>query len=260
MTLDQALLAALVVATIAGVAITLFRHQVQARWRQRDLLRDFIRRWASEVVVPTTVDAVRFEEDHQRFGIDLGLLVEKDAHFDSAYKIAPKKVRVHHEAFIKARSIYIKTCYELHERISQECTDRTRLPIGHWRDERNWPKSVLLPNFVMSIYEQVLGDKRGIFQVEDVSYKTAPFSQSGQGYERKGLNLTTTYDAYNGLELVQADDEATLERIKPVHRQMMEQDYYKKFGEDVNRIRDLRKKADAIGDEVRNGLRRLEIS
>lgn len=260
MTLDQALLTALVVATIAGVVITLFRHRARARWRQRDLLRDFIRRWAGEVSVPTEVDAVRFEEDHQRLGIDLRLSVEKDAHFVSAYKLAPKKVHGHHENFIKARSIYIKTCYGLYEKIGHECTDRTGLPIGYWREERNWPNSVLLPNFVMSIYEQVLDNKRGTFRLEDVSYNITPFSQSGQGYERKGLQLTTTYDAYNGLELAQANDEATLERIKPVHRQMMELDYCEKFSVDVKRMRELREKADTIGDKVRNGLRKLEMS
>lgn len=260
MTLDQALLTALVVATIAGVVITLSRHQVQAKWRQRDLLRDFIRRWAGEVAVPTEIDSVRFEEDRKRFGIDLRLPVEKDAHFASAYKLAPKKVRLHHGGFIKARSIYIKTCYELYEKIGHECIDRTGLPIGHWREERNWPNSVLLPNFVMSIYEQALGNKRGTFRLEDVSYNITPFSQSGQGYERKGLHLTTTYDAYNGLELAQANDKATLERINPIHRQMMELDYCEKFSADVDRIRDLGKKADTIGDEVRNGLRKLEIS
>jgi hypothetical protein len=260
LTLDQVLLAALVVATIAGVVITLSRHQVQAKWRQRDLLRDFISRWAGEVAVPTEVDSVRFEGDRKRFGIDLRLPVEKEAHFTSAYKLAPKKLRVHHEDFVKARSIYIKTCYELYEKIGHECTDRTGLPIGCWREERDWPNSVLLPNFVVSIYEQVLGNRRDTFRLEDVSYNITPFSQSGPGYERKGLQLTTTYDAYNGLELAQADDEATLEHIKPVHTQMIGPDYYENFGEDVNRIRDLQEKADAIGNEVRNDLRKLEIS
>ena len=260
MTLDQVLLAALAVATIAGVVITLSRHQMQARWRQRDLLRDFIRQWAGEIAVPTESDAVRFEEDHKRFSTDLRLSVEKDTHFASAYKLAPKKVRAHHEDFIKARSIYIKMCHELYEKIGHECTDKTGLPIGNRREERNWPKSVLLHNFIMSIYELALGNKRDIFRLEDVSYKITPFSQSGKGYKRKGLHLTTTYDAYNGLELAQANDEGTLERIKPVHRQMMELDYCEKFSEDVKRIRDLRKKADTIGDEVRKGLRKLEIS
>lgn len=260
MTLDQALLTALVVATIAGVVITLFRHQTQARWRESDLLRDFIRGWAGEVAAPTEVDAIRFEEDHQRFGTDLRLPVEKDSHFASAYKLAPKRVRQHYEEFIEARSAYIKTCYELYEKIWHDCTEKTGFPIGHWREEKEWPKGVLLPNFVMSIYEQVLGNKRGTFRLEDISYNIGAFSHSGQGFERKGLHLNTTYDAYNGLDLAQADDEATLERIKLIHRQMMETDYCKKFSTEVDRIRDLGKKAKTIGDEVRSGLRKLEIS
>lgn len=93
MTLDQVLLTALVVATVAGVVITLFRHRTQATWRNRDLLRDFIRRWAGEIAVPTEVDAIRFEEEHLQSGIDLRLLVEKDAYFASAYKLAPGRIR-----------------------------------------------------------------------------------------------------------------------------------------------------------------------
>jgi len=260
LTLDQALLTALVVATIVGVVITLFRHRTQARWRERDLLRDFVRRWAGEIAVPTEVDAIRFEEERLRFGIDLRLPVEKDAHFASAYKLTPKRICHYYEEFIEARAAYIKTCYELYEKIEHDCTEKTGFPIGQWREEKGWPKRVLLPNFVMSIYEQVLGNKRGTFRLEDISYNIGSFSHSGQGFERKGWHLTTTYDAYNGLELAQADDEATLQRIKPIHRQLMEADHCKKFSTDVVRIRDLRKKAQTIGDEVRSGLRRLEIS
>jgi hypothetical protein len=210
--------------------------------------------------VPTEVDAIRFQEDHVQSGIDLRLLVEKDAYFASAYKLTPRRIRHRYEEFIEARSAYIKTCYELYKKIGLDCTEKTGLPIGHWGEQRQWPRRVLLPNFVMSVYEQVLGNKQGTFRLEDISYNIGLFSHSGQGFERKGLRLTATYDAYNGLELAQADDEGTLERIKPIHRQMMETDYCKKFSTEVFRIRDLRKKAETIGDDVRSGLRKLEIS
>jgi len=260
LTLDQALLTALVVATISGVVITLFRHRTQAKWRQRDLLRDFIRRWVGEIAVPTEVDAIQFEEKHLRRGIDLRLPVEKDAPFASAYKLAPKRVRHCYEEFIETRSAYIKSCYRLYEKIGHDCIEKTGFPIGQWGDERAWPERVLLPNFVTSIYEQVLGNKQGTFRLEDISYSIGAFSHSGQGFERKGLHLTTTYDAYYGLDLAQADDGTMLERIKPIHRQMMETDYCKKFSTDADWIRDLRKKAETIGDELRGGLRKLEIS
>jgi hypothetical protein len=260
MTLDQVLLTALVVATVVGVIIALLRHRRQAGWRKRDLLREFIQRWAAQVGVPGEVDAVRFEEEHLRFGIDLRLAIEKDAHYVTALKLTPKRTRHLYEKFVEGRLAYIKTCHELYERIEQECAETTGLPIGHWREERSWPIRLLLPHFVMSIYQRVLGNKQDDIRLEDISYGIGPFSLTGQGFERKGLHLTVTYDAYNGLALAQADDEATLERIKSIHRQMMETHYCKRFIAEVDRIRDLRREAEILAHKVRDALRELEVS
>lgn len=154
MTLDQALLSGLVVVTAVSVIIALLVHRTQAKWRQRDLLRELIGRWAEEVAVPTEVDAIGFDEKHLR------LPIEKDAAFTSAFKLAPKRIQGQYGEFIEASSAYIKTCHKLYEQIAQECTERMGFPLGRWGEEKDWPKRVLLPNFVLSIYEQVLGIKR----------------------------------------------------------------------------------------------------
>lgn len=260
MTLDQVLLSGLLSAAIAGVIIALFRHRMHARWRRKDLLREFITRWGGEVGVPTEVDAVRFEEEHLRFGIDLRLPAEKEAYFAPAFKLAPKSVRQQHEEFIEARLAYIKGCHKLYEQIEQLCVERAGLQVGHWREERDWPKRVLLPNFVLTIYEQALGLKHNTVRLEDISYSIGPFSHSGRGFERKGLHLATTYNAYHGLALAQADDEATLQHVRSIHRQMMETDYSKRFAAEVERVSELRKKAEILAREVRDSLRKLEVS
>ena len=254
MTLDQALLTGLVAATVVGLAITWLVHRTQAKWRQRDLLRESIGAWAEQVAIPTEVQAVRFERN------ELRLQVENDARFPLAFKLAPKGLQRQYEEFIKARSTYIKACHELYDRIEHECADRTGLPIGTWSNTKNWPERVLLPNFVLSIYEQVLGTKQNTFRLEDILYSIGSFSQSGQGYERKGLRLTTTYDAYNGLELAQAADEATLEGVRATHREMMEVDYCRKFAADVEHIGHLLEKANALANKVGEALRRLQVS
>jgi hypothetical protein len=268
-TLDQALLTGLVIATVAAVAATWLVHRTQAKWRQKDLLRDFIRTWVAEVVVPTEMDAVRFKEDHLSYGIPLRPQVERDSYFTPTWKLVSKRIRHQYERFIKARSAYIETCYELYQQIEHDCTERTRFPVGRWKEEKDWPKRVLLPNFVLSIYEQVLGNKRDTFRLENISYNIGLFSHSGQGFERKGLHLTTSYDAYNGFELAraysgleptQADDQAALERIKSIHRQMMEIEYGKKSVAQIGKVRELRTQADRLAHQVRDNLRKVQIS
>lgn len=101
MTLDQALLTGLVTATVVGLAITWLVHRTQAKWRQRDLLRRFIGSWAEEVVVPSEVDAVRFDDEGQ------GLKIEKDPRFPLAFKLVPKRLQRQYRKFIRARSTYI---------------------------------------------------------------------------------------------------------------------------------------------------------
>ena len=255
MTLDQSLLTGLVVATVAGVVIALLVHRTQVKWRQRDLLRDFIGTWAGQVGLPTEVDAVRFEED-------LPLQVEQDACFPLAFKLVSKGLQRQYNEFIRARSAYIASCHALYDKIKNECEDRTRLPVGSWSNTRNWPEKVLLPNFVLTIYEQTLGTKQNTFRLEDISYKIGAFSHSGQGFERKGLHLTTTYDAYSGLELAEAGDEAiaVLEDIQATHRQMMEVDYCRKFAADVEHVGYLREEANTLANRVREALRRLQVA
>lgn len=256
MTLDQALLTGLVAATVAGLAITWLVYQTHKKWRQRDLLRDFIGTWAEQVAVPNEVDAVRFEDKGLR------LQVEQDAYFPLAFKLAPKGLQRQYEGFIRARSTYITACHELYDQIKHECADRTGLPVGTWRNTRNWQEGVVLPNFVLTIYEQVLGTKQNTFRLEDISYNIGAFSHSGQGFERKGLHLTTTYDAYSGLELAEAGGEAiaVLEGIQATHRQMMETDYRRKFAAEVEHIGCLREEANTLAGKVREALRRLQVS
>lgn len=254
MTLDQWLLSGLVLATVIAVVISLLEYRTQARWRQRDLLKEFIGRWAGEVGIPLEVDALRFEERH------LQLPIEEDPRFALAFKLAPKRLRCQYEEFIEDRSTYIKSCHKLYEQIEHECTERTGLPVGHWRDTKNWPEKVLVPDFVRTIYEQIIGTIQDAFQLEDISYNVGTFSHSGKGFLRKGFHLTVTYDGYNGLELAQADNEATLERIKSIHKQMMELDYCRKFVAEVDEIRGLQKKAETIARKVREYLRKLEVS
>jgi len=254
-TLDQALLTGLVVATVAGVVIALLVHRTQAKWRQRDLLRDFIGTWAGQVGLPTEVDALRFEEDFP-------LQVEQDARFPLTFKLVSKGLQRQYKKFLRARSTYIAVCHALYDQIKGECEDRTGLPVVNWGNIRDWPKEVVLPNFVLSIYEQVLGTKQNTFRLEDISYDLRPFSRSAQGSMRKSLCLTTTYDAYNGLELADASDEAiaTLESIRATHRQMMEMDYCRKFTMQVEHIGYLRAEADTLACNVREALRRLQVS
>jgi hypothetical protein len=255
-TLDQALLTGLVVATIVGLVITWLVHRTQAKWRQRDLLRDFFGAWAGQVVIPTERDALYIKDKGLR------LPVEREAHFPLAFKLAPRGLQHQYEEFIKARSAYITECHRLYDQIKHKCEDRTGLPVVSWGNSRDWPREVLLPNFVITIYEQALGTKQNTFRLEDISYNIGSFSQTGQGFERKGLHLKTTYDAYNGLELAEAGDEAkaVLERIQATHRQMMETDYRGKFAAEVERIGYLLKDASAIASKVSEALRRLQVS
>ena len=254
MTLDQTLLTGLVVATVAGVIITLLVHRTQAKWRQRDLLGDFIVTWAEQVATPAERDAVYLE------GKGLRLPVEQDAYFSLALKIVPKGLRRQYGKFIRARSAYIVACHELYDQIKRDCADITGLPVGTWSNTKNWPDRVLLPNFMLSIYELVLGSKRSTFRLEDISYEIKPFTHSGQDLTRKGLCLTTTYDAYSGLELAQAGDDATLKSMQSAHRQMMEMDYGKKFTAEVEHIGHLRAEADSIACRVCEALRKLPVS
>lgn len=259
MTLDQALLIGLITATTAGVVFALYRHRIHARWRRKDLLRDFISRWAAEIAVPTEADALRFAEDHLRFRLGLRLSVEKDAHFTLAFRLAPKGTQHQYEQFVEVRSDYIKNCHKLFQEIEKKCAERTGIKVSHWGEVKDWPEKVLLPNFVLTIYEQILGIKQGTFQLQDISYDIGAFSHSGQGFERKGLHLTTTYNAYDRLELAQAGDEVTLEHIKSIHRQMMEMDWHSQFNAEVERIREFQKKAEMLAHEVRDTLRKLEV-
>lgn len=263
MTLDQSLLAGLFAATVAGVVIALLVHRTQVKWRRRDQLRDFIGTWAGQVALPTEVDAVRFEDKGLR------LAVEQDARFRLAFKLVSKGLQREYKEFIRARSTYIAACHELYDEIKHECRDRTGLSVATWGNTKNWPEKVLLPNFVLSIYEQVLGSKRNTFRLEDISYDIGLFSYSGQGFERKGRHLTTTYDAYSGLELAQTSDEgiaileeaiAMLEDIRATHRQMMEMDYCRKFTSQVEHIGYLRGQADTLAHNVREALHRLQVS
>ena len=148
----------------------------------------------------------------------------------------------------------------MYEQIKRECADKTNLPVGIWKNTKDWPQNVLLPNFVLSIYEQVLGTIRNTFRLEDISYNIGPFSHSGQSFTRKGLSLTTTYDAHSGLELAQAGGEATLKQIQSIHRQMMEMDHCIKFTAEVERIGYLREEANTLADKVRETLRRFQFS
>lgn len=254
MTLDQALLTGLVAATVVGLAITWLVHRTQAKWRQRDLLKQFIGSWAEQVAVPTEVDAVRFEDESQ------GLEIEKDPRFPLAFKLVPKGLQHQYKKFIEARSTYITACHALYDKINNECEDRTGLPVGSWSNTRNWPQEVLLPNFILTIYEQALGAKQNTFRLEDISYNIGKFNQSGQGYQRKGLSLNTTYNAYSGLELAQADDEATLGRVQGIHRKMFEIDYCGKFADDVEHIGYLREEAETIAKNIREALYRLQVA
>ena len=269
MTLDQTLLTGLVIAAVAGVAATWLVHRTQAKWRQKDLLRDFIGRWVSEVVVPTEIDAIRFEEEHLSYGTPLRPYAERDSYFIPTWKLISKRIRQQYERFIKARSAYIETCYELYQKIEHDSTDKTGFPVGRWKEEKEWPKRVLLPNFVLSIYEQVLGNKRDTFRLENISYNIGLFSHSGQGFERKGLHLTTSYDAYNGFELAraysgleptQADDQTALEHVKSIHRQMMEIEYGNRFVTQTGKVRELRTQADTLARQAGDNLRKLQIS
>jgi hypothetical protein len=119
---------------------------------------------------------------------------------------------------------------------------------------------VILPTFVLSIYEQVLNVKKNALRSEDASYNVSPFSQTGRGFERKGLRLAVTYGGYGGPELAQAGDEETLEKVKAAHKQMMEDDYCKKFAADVEHIGSLREEASTIASKVSEALRRLQFS
>lgn len=148
----------------------------------------------------------------------------------------------------------------MYEQIKRECADRTNLPVSVWENTKDWPPIVLLPNFVLSIYEQVLGTIRNTFRLEDISYKIGSFSHSGRSFTREGLSLTTTYDAYSGLELAQAGDEATLERVQGIHRKMFEIDYCRKFADDVVHIGYLREEAETIANNIRETLYRFEAS
>jgi len=251
MTLDQVLLTGLVLATVAGVVISVLHYRTQAKWRQKDLLREFISKWATEAAVPTEVDAIRFDEE------DLRLRAEKDSLFLLAFKLLPKRVQLQYGVYIEARSVYVKACHKLHEQVEAECVERTGLPVGRWGDERNWPEKILLPNFVLSIYEHVLGTKQDTFRPEDVLYNIGLFSHSGQGFERKGLHLTTSYGAYQGLELARADDKTALDSVKSIHRQMIEADYSQKFTVEVAQLQSLRKKAEMLADKVRADLQKF---
>jgi len=255
MTLDQILLTLLVVATIAGAIVALYVYRAQARSRHRDLLRDFIKRWAAEIIVPTEIDAVRSNEE------DLRLRIEQDVHFPLAFKSVPTKVRRQYKEFIKAGSTYIKTCHKLYEEIRHESAERTGLPAGRWGESGNWPIKVLCPIFVFSSYERVMAAAQNTsFRSEDISYNIQPFRQSGRGYTREGLFLAATYGDYNGRELAQADDEATLIHLQSIHRQMMDIDYCKKFVMEIREIGDLKTKAEIQAKKVREELYRLEVS
>jgi len=254
MTLDQSLLTGLVVATVAGAIIAWLVHRTQAKWRQTDLLRELISKWASQVNVPNEVSAIQYDEH------DLRLPIEKEAHFISAFKLSPKKVRRQWGEFIEARSTYIRACHRLYKQIGQECVERTGLPIGQRRDTKNWPARVLLTEFILPIYEQVFGTMQGTFRLEDISYDVRRFSHSGEGFARKGWELIVTYGNYSGLGLAQADDEAVLQRIKSTHREIMQTDYRRKFAAEVEHVRDLLSKAKALADRVRDDLCKLEVS
>jgi hypothetical protein len=254
MTLDQILLTGLVAATVASLVIAWLVHRTRAKWRQRDLLREFIGAWSGQVVIPTERDAL-FPKDES-----LRLPVEQEAHFPLAFKLAPKGLQHEYEEFIKARSTYIITCQNLYNQIKRECADKTGIPVTDWGDARNWPENVLLPNFVLSIYEKVLGIEKNAFGSLGISYDIGQFSETGQGFERKGLRLTIMYGDFDGPELAQASDEATLKKVSVVHRQMMEADYCGKFTPDVEHVGSLREEASAIASKVSEALRRLQFS
>ncbi|MBI4301087.1 MAG: hypothetical protein HY664_00590 [Chloroflexi bacterium] len=259
MTFYQWLLTALGIPSIVaviGFIIALLGHRRQAEWRQGDLLRGsgIIRRWSEGMVVFTEVEANRPKE-HWRPA------VEEDDHFASDFKLAPKKVQRQYKKFRKALVAYIEACNALYSQIEQECTEKTGLPLGKWGEGKSWPPQVLLPNFGIPIYEQVLGTRRRP-QLESASYRIRPFSIGSGARERKGFRLAIThYDASNGRpDLAVADDRITLEQIQSIHRQMMEMDYCEKFVVEVDQVRDLKRKAEELAQKVREDLRKLELS
>ena len=256
MTLDQSLLAGLVIVTLTGVVIALLSHRTRAKWRKLDLLRDFIERWVREVTVPTEVDAIRL-------GSYFRPRVENDERFALSFKLVPKSVRRQYEQFIMATSAYIESCCRLYEQVEQECVERTGLRAMRWNmDIREWPERILEPSFVQSIYEQVWNTIRGkAVMLEDISYNIKHWTTSGKDYRREGLYLFATIkEPYHELELAQAGDQTVLESAQYAHRDMMRREYGEKFAEEVSRIKNLGKNAENLTSDFRKSISRLEVS
>ena len=128
--------------------------------------------------------------------------------------------------------------------------------------DKDWPEDVLTPNFVLSIYKEVIAREQSCLTDTDMSYKIGSFSLSGKGYERNGFHLALTCDVldFSSLEIAQASEEALLEQLRPIHRGMMSAEYKRKFEEKVNEICSLKDRAESLAEEVRSGFRRLETS
>lgn len=256
MTLDQILLILLVAATVGGVSAAWLIHRTQAKWRQKDLLRELLRRWSSEVTVPTELDSMRFDADFRP-------LVEKDECFGLAFKLVSQRARHQYEEFMEARSAYIESCHGLYEQLEAECAERTGLPaIRYGVEVKDWPSSLLMPFFAQSVYEQVWNTVRSKAVLpEDTTYEIKSWSLSQKSYKREGLYLFgTVKEPYHQIELAQADDRSKLEAAQLVHLDMMKIEHGKKFAEKIAEINRLREKAENLASDVRKNMRRLEVS
>lgn len=254
MTLDQALLAALIAVTALGTGVATVTFWRQGRWRRLDLLKELIDRWANQTTLPDGRDIVHFQAVYARAA------VENDARFALALKLVPMFLRRQYEEFVRVRSVFIEACQRLHWRICSECETRTGVPVGEWEDVRNWPETVLAPNFPLSVFEQVLAGDRERVQPIDVSYDVESVSHTGDGFIRKKRSLRATYREYRQMELAQADEDSILEPIKLLHRQMMSSEYCHKLQGDVAEITRLRDKAESLASTVRKGIRRVLAS
>jgi hypothetical protein len=233
------------------VGVAVLANARQAKWRQLDLLREFISRWVGQVIVPTPWDAVRSGEARSRTA------VENDAQFSLAFKLAPRSLRRRYQEFVQARSLYIEACEKLYQTIAFECETTTGIPVGCRGNIRNWPAKVLTPNFVLSVMERILGTNEGGPQPDSISYDLGSFTYGAEGFTRTGRHLSASYDSRERLELAQADDDSALDSLKRVHSEMMEPGYRRKFELEVVGIARLRENAADLGSTVREGLLRL---
>ena len=252
--MEEALLSVLAAVTALGVIVALAGYRRQSSWRRKDQIRLFVRDWASAVRVPGEDELLQSKNE------EFTLSVEKHAYFPLAQRMVSRDVRQRFKKFKSANAAYISRCRALYKSIREEGMTRASLPVAPYSDSINWPDSVLFPAFMLTIYPQVLEMSQAASRPEDILYDIDSFKVTGQELTREGMKLAVTYDGYDKLTLAEAPEVAILNRARKVHREMMGDEFCKKFLTGVTELRELKGAAETAASDVRSRLTKFEVS